>query len=217
VLATPQVRALAKRATVATVAGALQAGTTTVGVRVELDHLAFSPVGAELEVEAVLERVAGRRLVFAVHDGQAVAPAAAVRVTVPMTPSGGHHTWPPLHRPGRDRYHRSGRRAGNGLGARRCRRPTGPEGSCAGHKATSPDQGPLSFPGAPSPLPVLQEAGSGRSGTRRSRCAEQVKRRGRDGRIYDNCQPRQRIAPRVAHHPSPPTGADSLQNRSEVP
>jgi hypothetical protein len=42
VLATPQVRALAKRATVA---GALQAGTTTVGVRVELDHLASSPVG----------------------------------------------------------------------------------------------------------------------------------------------------------------------------
>jgi hypothetical protein len=52
----------------------------------------LQPGRAELEVEAVLERVAGRRLVFAVHDGQAVAPAAAVRVTVPMTPSGGHHT-----------------------------------------------------------------------------------------------------------------------------
>jgi hypothetical protein len=126
---------------VATVAGALQAGTTTVGVRVELDHLAFSPVGAELEVEAVLERVAGRRLVFAVHDGQAVAPAAAVRVTVPMTPSGGHHTWPPLHRPGRDRYHRSRAASWNelemvwehdGAAGRQVL-----EGSCAGHKATS--------------------------------------------------------------------------------
>src|ERR687890_2840888 len=40
VLATPRVLALAERATVAAVAGALQAGATTVGTRVELDHLA---------------------------------------------------------------------------------------------------------------------------------------------------------------------------------
>jgi|SRR5215218_11020309 len=49
-----------ERATVAAVVGALAAGVTTVGVRVDLDHLAPSPVRAELEVEAVLERVAGR-------------------------------------------------------------------------------------------------------------------------------------------------------------
>jgi fluoroacetyl-CoA thioesterase len=70
---------------VATVAGALQAGTTTVGVRVELDHLAFSPVGAKLEVEAVLERVAGRRLRFAVrlHQGdRLVASGHVIRVVV---------------------------------------------------------------------------------------------------------------------------------------
>ena len=46
VLATPRVLALAERATVAAVAGALEAGATTVGTRVELDHLAPSPVGA---------------------------------------------------------------------------------------------------------------------------------------------------------------------------
>jgi fluoroacetyl-CoA thioesterase len=40
VLATPRVLALAERATVAAVEGALEAGATTVGVRVELDHLA---------------------------------------------------------------------------------------------------------------------------------------------------------------------------------
>ena len=55
VLATPRVLALAERATVAAVEGALEAGATTVGARVELDHLAPSPVGAELEVEAVLD------------------------------------------------------------------------------------------------------------------------------------------------------------------
>src|SRR5919204_6464969 len=62
VLATPRVLALAERATVAAVAGALEAGATTVGTRVELDHLAASPVGTDLEIDAVLERVAGRRV-----------------------------------------------------------------------------------------------------------------------------------------------------------
>jgi predicted thioesterase len=85
VLATPRVVALAERATVAAVAGALAAGTTTVGFRVELDHLAASPVGAELAVEAVLERVAGRQLEFAVRlrDGdRLVARGRVVRVVV---------------------------------------------------------------------------------------------------------------------------------------
>jgi fluoroacetyl-CoA thioesterase len=69
----------------AAVAGALEAGATTVGVRVELDHLAPSPVGASLEVEAVLERVTGRRLRFAVrlHDGdRLVASGLLTRVVV---------------------------------------------------------------------------------------------------------------------------------------
>jgi fluoroacetyl-CoA thioesterase len=85
VLATPRVLALAEQATVAAVAGALEAGATTVGVRVELDHLAPSPVGAELEVEAVLERVAGRRLEFAVRlrdGGRPVASGLITRVVV---------------------------------------------------------------------------------------------------------------------------------------
>jgi fluoroacetyl-CoA thioesterase len=85
VLGTPQVLALAERAILAAVAGALEPGTTTVGTRVELDHLAASPVGAELEVEAVLERVAGRRLQFAVRlrDGdRLVASGRVTRVVV---------------------------------------------------------------------------------------------------------------------------------------
>jgi predicted thioesterase len=85
VLATPRVLALAERATVAAVAGALAAGATTVGTRVELDHLAPSPVGAELSVRAVLERVEGRRLQFAVRlvDGdRPVARGLVTRVVV---------------------------------------------------------------------------------------------------------------------------------------
>ena len=81
VLATPRVLALAERATVAAGAGALEPGTTTVGVRVELEHLAPSPVGAGLEVEAVLEWVDGRRLQFAVRVGDGDRLVASGRVT----------------------------------------------------------------------------------------------------------------------------------------
>ena len=75
VLATPRVLALAERATVEAVAGALDPEATTVGARVELEHLQASPVGAALLVEAVLERVAGRRLEFSFRllDGERLA------------------------------------------------------------------------------------------------------------------------------------------------
>jgi fluoroacetyl-CoA thioesterase len=77
--------AVAERATVAAVAGALAADVTTVGTRVELDHLAPSPIGAEVEVSAVLERVTGRRLQFAgcLHDGdKPVASGLITRMVV---------------------------------------------------------------------------------------------------------------------------------------
>ena len=45
VLATPRVVALVEEATVAAIAAALAPGQTTVGTRVELDHLAATPVG----------------------------------------------------------------------------------------------------------------------------------------------------------------------------
>ena len=81
VLATPLVLALAERATVAAVAGALEAGTTTVGTHVELNHLAPSRVGAELEVDALLERLAGRRLEFAVRIRDGDRPVASGLIT----------------------------------------------------------------------------------------------------------------------------------------
>jgi fluoroacetyl-CoA thioesterase len=85
VLATPRVLALAERASVAAVAGALEEGATTVGARVELEHLTATPVGATVEVEAVLERVDGRRLEFAVRvvDGERLAARGwVIRVVV---------------------------------------------------------------------------------------------------------------------------------------
>jgi fluoroacetyl-CoA thioesterase len=81
VLASPRVLALAEQATVAAVAGALETGVTSVGTRIELDHLAPSPVGAELEVEAVLEGVTGRRLRFAVRLRDGDRPVASGHVT----------------------------------------------------------------------------------------------------------------------------------------
>jgi len=85
VLATPRVLALAERASVEAVAGALEDGATTVGARVELEHLKATPVGATVEVEAVLERVDGRRLEFAVRlvDGERLAARGwVIRVVV---------------------------------------------------------------------------------------------------------------------------------------
>jgi fluoroacetyl-CoA thioesterase len=66
VLATPRVVALAEAACVAAIARALPTGATSVGTRVELDHLVATPVGATVVAEAVLSIVEGRRLEFAV-------------------------------------------------------------------------------------------------------------------------------------------------------
>jgi fluoroacetyl-CoA thioesterase len=81
VLGTPRVLALAERATVAAVAGAVGPGATTVGTRVELEHLAASVVGATVRATAELQRVDGRRLEFAVELRDGARLAARGRVT----------------------------------------------------------------------------------------------------------------------------------------
>jgi len=85
VLATPRLLALCEAATVAAVATHLAPGETTVGARVELDHLAPSPEGATVEAAAVLEAVDGRRLTFGVtahQGGREVARGRVIRVRV---------------------------------------------------------------------------------------------------------------------------------------
>jgi predicted thioesterase len=81
VLATPRVVALAEQATVDAVADALEPGMTTVGYRVQIDHLAPTAAGEKVKAEATLEAVDGRRLVFrvAVNDDRGL--VAAGRIT----------------------------------------------------------------------------------------------------------------------------------------
>jgi len=64
VLATPRLLALAEAACVAALESHLEEGMTSVGTGVGLEHRRASPVGAEIEVEAELTELTGRRLVF---------------------------------------------------------------------------------------------------------------------------------------------------------
>lgn len=85
VLGTPRVVALCEEATCAALAGHLDAGRTTVGTRVELDHLAATTVGRTVHAEAVLAEVDGARLRFDVraHDESGdVAVGVVHRVSV---------------------------------------------------------------------------------------------------------------------------------------
>jgi predicted thioesterase len=81
VLATPRVVALCEQATCAALEGHLADGTTTVGMRVQVDHLQPTPVGATVEAEAVLEKIEGRRLTFMVSASDTKGLVAAGRVT----------------------------------------------------------------------------------------------------------------------------------------
>jgi fluoroacetyl-CoA thioesterase len=81
VLATPRVVALVEAATLAALADGLDDDTTTVGTRVELDHLAPSPVGAQVTATAELTEVSGRRLTFDVSLRSGPETLARGRVT----------------------------------------------------------------------------------------------------------------------------------------
>ena len=72
VLATPMLVALLEGAAMNAVQTSLPAGWTTVGTKVEISHLAATPVGMQISGQAELVEVEGRRLVFAVeaHDEQ---------------------------------------------------------------------------------------------------------------------------------------------------
>jgi fluoroacetyl-CoA thioesterase len=81
VLATPRLISLCEEATMQAVAGALGPGRTSVGVRVQFDHLAPVRVGSQVKAEAVLEKVEGRRLIFTVTATDAAGLVGAGRVT----------------------------------------------------------------------------------------------------------------------------------------
>lgn len=70
VLGTPRVIALAEAATVKAIASALAPGQTSVGTRVDVRHLAASPLGRKIRAMAELVEVNGKALLFRieVHD-----------------------------------------------------------------------------------------------------------------------------------------------------
>lgn len=96
VLATPRLLALCEEATVMAVAPLLAEDETTVGSRVELEHLAPSVPGDLVEATAVLEKIEGRRLTLTVaaHHGETIVGRGTIcRVVVdrrrfPAAPAG---------------------------------------------------------------------------------------------------------------------------------
>jgi predicted thioesterase len=80
-LATPSIILFAEQATWAALEGRLDQGTSAVEHRVEISHLAPTPVGAKIRAEAVLETIEGRRLVFRVSVSDERGLVAAGRFT----------------------------------------------------------------------------------------------------------------------------------------
>jgi fluoroacetyl-CoA thioesterase len=81
VLATPRIIALCEEAACLAVEGKLGDGHTSVGVRVQFDHLAPVRMGSEIVAEATLEKVEGRRLVFTVTATDAAGLVGAGKMT----------------------------------------------------------------------------------------------------------------------------------------
>ncbi len=81
VLATPRIIALVEEATVAALLGELDPGSTSVCMRVQVEHISPAPVGSTVRAEVTLERVEGRRLSFSVSARDDRGLVAAGRVT----------------------------------------------------------------------------------------------------------------------------------------
>ena len=85
VLATPRVVALVEEASVVALGDALDGGHTTVGMKVQLDHLAPTALGRTVVAESTVEAVNGRRISFQVSvsdDRGLVAVGRVTRVVV---------------------------------------------------------------------------------------------------------------------------------------
>ncbi|MGQ9712489.1 MAG: thioesterase family protein [Desulfotomaculales bacterium] len=88
VLSTPRMVALMEAAAVACVRGRLPAGHTSVGVKLDVEHIAATPPGMEVRAVAKLVAVEGRRLVFEVEardEIEVIGRGTHVRVVVEET------------------------------------------------------------------------------------------------------------------------------------
>ncbi len=81
VLGTPRVVGLCEQASLAALGSALSPDQTTVGMRVQIDHLAPTQVGGLVTAEATLDKIEGRRLTFTVTVNDRCSLVAAGRVT----------------------------------------------------------------------------------------------------------------------------------------
>lgn len=85
VFATPALIALMEAAACDCVEGSLEPGTTSVGTRMDVSHLAATPVGMWVRAESTLEEIDGRKLVFSVcayDDAGKIGEGTHERVTV---------------------------------------------------------------------------------------------------------------------------------------
>ncbi len=85
VYATPALVALLEEAAVNALKPLLEAGKTSVGTRIDISHLAATPIGMIVRAQATLSKVDGRRLVFDVvaHDeAEQIAEGSHERVVV---------------------------------------------------------------------------------------------------------------------------------------
>jgi fluoroacetyl-CoA thioesterase len=67
VFATPAMIRLMEKAALSSVAPYLEEGFTTVGTRIDVKHLAATPVGMEVVISSRLIEIEGKRLLFAVE------------------------------------------------------------------------------------------------------------------------------------------------------
>ena len=69
VFATPMMIALMESAACECLADCMDAGQTSVGNKISVEHTKASPIGAEIKASATIEAIEGRRIVFAVAAG----------------------------------------------------------------------------------------------------------------------------------------------------
>lgn len=81
VLGTPRLIALCEEATMVALADQLAPGVSSIGMRIQVDHLQPTPVGASVTAEAVLDKIDGRRLTFTVTVSDSGGLVAAGKIT----------------------------------------------------------------------------------------------------------------------------------------
>ncbi|MCL2577444.1 MAG: thioesterase family protein [Defluviitaleaceae bacterium] len=67
VFSTPMMIALMEQAACECLASGLEAGQTSVGTSVNVEHKEASPVGAEVRANATIENIEGRKIFFSVY------------------------------------------------------------------------------------------------------------------------------------------------------